>query len=584
MKENSTLLHVKFDSGSDLVDSTTKVSVLHMAATTAEPEVLQYLIKEKEIAVDSIDFLGNTPLHFAALSGNKKAVDFLLKKGANKYHQNDLEQMPWQVAVTGELLKLLIDQETKQSVKSIPSLSLQEAICEQNISIVKDLLEMGVHPDMLNYKGYQLQYRLPLHHAIESGNRQIVKLLLEYGADLSYSNDFLELALRHTEIMKLLLEYGADPNPYTGSLSLLHIATKNNQLEIMELLLKAGADTEAQVRGHYFYHPPLREAQSKEAIDLLLRYGAEVNSELMGRFSFFTWPVDRGLVEVVERFIDIGVPIDSGDLWDMVISGRNSYEICKLFLEAGLDVNLPLKFDPSVLFKVISYNKSDLIPLLLHYGADLDIRNDQGYRPYEFALIRGDYHAIIHITEFCNKHNKPLPTYEEIPSIKEIMQEGHNEVVQLTWYHSAGVYDADKWISAIMGRLGYSARILPRQMYISNEIDYEEDFDEETYAPPLMSYDVAFDSHDPRYFILIATYYDEFNYAYSYDFYVRCHPNDVKKLKEAVHQMFDSEEAGEKMIYISHQDDGNATLEMNKKWIEGDKHLVDSHSILMERK
>ena len=71
----------------------------------------------------------------------------------------------------------------------------------------------------------------------------------------------------------------------------------------------------------------------------------------MGAFSFFTWPVNSGNVEVVEKFVEIGVPVDSAKLWDMAISGQNSYDICDIFLKAGLDVNIPLSYDALLCLK-----------------------------------------------------------------------------------------------------------------------------------------------------------------------------------------------------------------------------------------
>ena len=151
-----------------------------------------------------------------------------------------------------------LDPEYEQKYQTIPMVSLQEAIKQHDVEAVERLLELGIHPDMLNYKGHPLQYRLPLHDAIESGKAEIVGLLLKYGADATYPHDtrssYLELARKnnHSEIVRLLLEYGDDPNQDIGQRSLLHWATKNDQLEIMEILLEAGADPEAQVPGILF--------------------------------------------------------------------------------------------------------------------------------------------------------------------------------------------------------------------------------------------------------------------------------------------------------------------------------------------
>jgi ankyrin repeat protein len=558
MNANLVTFQQEWSSKGNFIDPLTQVSILHIAASQAEKEVLEFLI-QINIPIDSKDFMGNTPLHFAALSGNRLAVEFLLEHGANKYEENLLEQLPWQVVKKGELLPILLDPDTKTKFSSIPLKSLQEAVNDQDLEAAKYLLEMGFHPEMLNYKGYQVDLRLPLHDAMESRNFDMVNLLVEHGADLAYPRTnpyvYLNIAVKQSEpeLVRLLLENGADPNQNLGFFSLLHHATRNNQIDIMKLLLDAGANPETQVAGYDFYYPPLREAQSKEAVDLLLQYGAKNDPEQMGEFSFFTWPVHQGLADVVKKFIEIGVPVDSANLWDMAISGRNSYQICNLFLDAGLDVNLSLSYDRSVIFKAIAYNKVDLIPLFIHYGADLDERNDNGNTPYEFALIRGNKRAIKTIEDYFVKNKKKIPFYYSLPTKEEIMRANKgssSECIQLNWSYSAGVYDSDKWISAMKKELEYPLNALPRQMYITSEEDInEEEFDEESYTPPLMAYDVLFDPHDSRYFILIATYYDDFQYAYSYDFYIRFHPHDKNKAKKIL-QYFSYKESTEKQINL----------------------------------
>ena len=58
----------------------------------------------------------------------------------------------------------------------------------------------------------------PLRYAIRGGDAGVVKILLEYGADMDVKdedgNTFLHRAAEkgHTKVVKVLLEYGADVN------------------------------------------------------------------------------------------------------------------------------------------------------------------------------------------------------------------------------------------------------------------------------------------------------------------------------------------------------------------------------------
>jgi ankyrin repeat protein len=56
----------------------------------------------------------------------------------------------------------------------------------------------------------------------------------------------------HLEIVKLLLEHGADVNAKMEGLgTALHLAASNGHLEIVKLLLENGADVNAKTEGGY---------------------------------------------------------------------------------------------------------------------------------------------------------------------------------------------------------------------------------------------------------------------------------------------------------------------------------------------
>jgi ankyrin repeat protein len=559
-----------------LYDPTTQITLLHMAAATGNLETLQYLLDQGQV-IDFGDMQGNTPLHFAALSGYDEGIRFLLEHGADKSVENNWEQAPWQVASTGELMILLLTEAAISDYSPIPKVSLREAVEHKDIPTVKRLLTIGVHPNLLNEGNYQVEFRLPLHMAIDTKNVDLVRLLLEYDADpiapgLSIHVP-LEQAIKQNnlEIVRLLLAYEANPNHYMGStLSLLHQVTQNNQLEIMELLLTYGADPDVQVKGHYFYHPPLREAQSVEAIRLLIKYGAKTDPALMGKFSFFIWPMDRGQTDVVREFIRIGVPVDSAELWNTAIKSNHRHQqmvpLCKLLLEAGLDVNLPIDYYGFPIFRAIRYRSSELVELFLDYGANLQALDPNGYTPYEVAMSIVEPKIAKSIAVYLQKSELPVPQIQQTPSLERVeaaLTLDHSDLIQASLYSSDGSPKHYKLFKKLMEMLHYSPNALPLQIDIDDEGEEENEHWDENYIPkaPLSNYKIAFHPDDPRCFILIVSWYDEYAFSFVYHIHVRCEA----KYEQAINQLFadwspefDEEELDEEFLqFIKHYKHGH---------------------------
>ena len=125
--------------------------------------------------------------------------------------------------------------------------------------------------------------RCYLHRAAASGNNGRIKKLLHQGADVNAEDEqgltplMYAVVHRNTEIVRLLLESGADGNAgrwRLGSGKPLSTAAQDGCTEIVKLLLTAGSDIKkggflarAAGRGH------------TKIVRLLLDKGADINDE-----------------------------------------------------------------------------------------------------------------------------------------------------------------------------------------------------------------------------------------------------------------------------------------------------------------
>lgn len=179
------------------------------------------------------------------------------------------------------------------------ALALLAAICSRKIDIVQCLLLHGasVHGSRIENNGdppvhrwidckFRGYLKTPIQVAARYGNTQLVRMLLEKGADVnSYLplyqiqrlNSFADMGQEQWEsFVEHIQTYG----PFTA----LNHSVKNGDLEMMKLLLEEGADpnaTDGYTRTSFqmaCWRACEKYTNNFEAIHLLLKWGADVNS------------------------------------------------------------------------------------------------------------------------------------------------------------------------------------------------------------------------------------------------------------------------------------------------------------------
>ena len=90
-----------------------------------------------------------------------------------------------------------------------------------------------------------------LYTAVEAGNVELAKLLIDRGADVNLPVKFKRTPLYaatdggFADLVKLLLDNGADPNQLAKAQTALHVAADNGCLQCVVHLVDAGAEVNA---------------------------------------------------------------------------------------------------------------------------------------------------------------------------------------------------------------------------------------------------------------------------------------------------------------------------------------------------
>ena len=190
---------------------------------------------------------------------------------------------------------------------------LWNAVIYGNTGKVKNLLSTG----MLNVNYVRgCDFRTPLLEAAYYGQKDVVQLLLDRGADPNKEDAYGWTPLSETQrcgpdVVQLLLDRGADPKK-TGlcGLTPLHEAVINNQKDVVKMLLNAGAEVDT---ADAFGRTPLYCALecmamygNKEVVLLLLRKGADHNKPCKDGVSPLRMAEKRGHYDIVQMLREEG--------------------------------------------------------------------------------------------------------------------------------------------------------------------------------------------------------------------------------------------------------------------------------------
>ncbi|KAM0473862.1 hypothetical protein ACHAPX_007910 [Trichoderma viride] len=203
----------------------------------------------------------------------------------------------------------LLEAETAATTDNKYGNLLYNTSCRGIFSLTHLLLWKGVDPSSTGEDG-----NTALQAASAHGHRDVVMLLLDYGADVNAQGKderALYAAAKNSswDIVELLLDHGADVNAQGISGSALHAAAKSGPMRIVKILLKKGADVNARTPNGNALYAAVKYG-STDIAKTFLGQGADITAQGEERDIPHT-AIENGSVDIIRLFLDPGAVVSA---------------------------------------------------------------------------------------------------------------------------------------------------------------------------------------------------------------------------------------------------------------------------------
>lgn len=244
------------------------------------------------------------------------------------------------------------------SIQAFAESVLEVATSMKNISFVKDLLE---NPFLMRIV---LSSKIIFRKAVQSSNVELVRLLLNTGAKIDQNHVSL-LNATTVKIARMFVEANADVNEqeiarhnYSFSTDFIHtalcLAVARHDVKLTRYLISVGAD----VNRRFACGTPLAVAaweNQKELLELLLKQGADVNRfedyNQLSKANVFQSAACSGNLDYVRLLIEVEADVNAlayhhhGMTALQAASLQDHSEMVNFLLKCGAGVNCPEDFD-----------------------------------------------------------------------------------------------------------------------------------------------------------------------------------------------------------------------------------------------
>ena len=344
-------------------------------------------------------------------TGNNKALDYLLTYGASDTKDALHQHYPTFIASMSDMFEPLHDSEVSFEADERCPICNESLITEHEL--IKIQCDHLYHPSCLGklYKAFDKiiscvlcnqPARLPLDIIIEDqfiqfageGNIHWLRLLLKWGVDINQAdadgNTALHLACfhQHKEAINVLLEYGVDTNIQNNAglrpIELVHESEKESLIML-----------EAFIESQLSLFESVAQGKRKKLADFLAEGGnPNLQDEDNNQTSLLGIAARHGhekLAGMLLQHRDLNLnKADAAGNTSLMVAVRNGHlEVVKLLLYYGAEFDVTNDDGDTPLILATRNNHTNVVRLLLGQGAEVNKTDAEGLSPLHITLLNG---------------------------------------------------------------------------------------------------------------------------------------------------------------------------------------------------
>ena len=309
----------------------------------------------------------------------------------------------------------------RRSVKVVPRAEEQPGLSPSHVRWAPDILVEPSSIDAPTRSG-----ETPLIAAIETGDHELVQLILQRGASVEARCADQITPLMHavshgySNILELLLNSGAQIESATAGWTALHRAADMNNVAMVRLLLARGADIEGRSPRDFLpkKHPLARLGSDYDDYDevdasdgdegwtallraatngqeamvrLLIEKGADIEARSPSNGTPLICAAEGNYGTIVEFLLQNGANVNAEDqfgwkpLHRVMVSPRGE-GTAQMLLSRGADINARCSYQKTPLHHAIEKRNDTMVSFLLTAGADYEARDIAERTPLHTAI------------------------------------------------------------------------------------------------------------------------------------------------------------------------------------------------------